>query len=77
MRNDIDNRVEHLVRECVGRIRGRFLYEPEEALSAVDTAVKKLRAEFAKPKRRGGYIKTSELSSNEPWKPGDPKPERV
>jgi hypothetical protein len=68
--NDVDTRVERLVRECIGRIRGRFLYSEDEAKAAIRTVLKK------KPARRSGYIASAETLAA-PWKPGDPKPERV
>lgn len=68
---EIDPRVERLVRECIGRIRGRFLYTEEEALEAMGLVLKK-----PVPRKNNGYIATADSAPRKPWKPGDPKPER-
>lgn len=65
--NEVDPRVERLVRECIGRIRGRFMYEEAEAIDAI-------RAVIGKPQKRRSDYKTSAETMAKPWKPGDPKP---
>ncbi len=71
--NEIDPRVERLVRECIGRIRGRFMYEEDEAIDVIQAVIAKT------PRRKGksGYIKSADMPANQPWKPGDPKPEHA
>ena len=63
MKHGVDNRIERLVREVIGRIVGRFSYTEEEAIDAIRTVlatpVKTRRDYSLKP---------------EPWKPGEPKP---
>lgn len=68
MTEQVDPRVERLVRECIGRIRGRFMYEEGEAIDAIRLVLGK-----PTPKRRDGYISDAETRAK-PWKPGDPKP---
>ena len=63
MKHGVDNRIERLVREVIGRIVGRFSYTEAEAIDAVRTVL-------ATP------VKTSRdyAFKPEPWKPGEPKP---
>ncbi len=68
---DVHPNAERLVRECIGRLRGRLMYSEQEAIDAIQAVI-------AKPVRQAnnGYIAT-DANKAAPWKPGDPKPTRV
>jgi len=68
MTQTVGPQVERVVRECIGRIRGKFMYTEAEAIAAI-------RAVLAKPvsRKNNGYIASAE-TMQQPWKPGDPKP---
>lgn len=69
MTTEVHPRVERIMRECIGRIRGKFMYTETEAVAAI-------RAVLAKPVRRknNGYIASGDAPNGKPWNPGDPKP---
>lgn len=68
----VDPRARKLVLECVGRLRGRFLYSEEEAIDTVRAVL----ATPISPPKNNSYQYTADLKGK-PWKPGDPKPTRA
>lgn len=68
MTEKVHSGVERLTRELVGRIRGKFMFDEEEAIAEI-------RRALAKPvsRKNNGYIATSD-TQHKPWTPGDPKP---
>lgn len=68
--NSIDPRAERLVRECIGRLKGRFMYSEDEARSTIEAVLAK-----PVPRKNNGYIATAQMQPSQPYRPGiDPKP---
>jgi hypothetical protein len=65
----IDPRAERLVRECIGRLQGRFMYSETEARDTIAAVLAK-----PVPRKNNGYIATEAVQA-QPYRPGiDPKP---